>query len=147
MYRTTFTSNVHIDPASVFNQLLAGTKVEGNYPPFNHLKIDEETHRLEIAVSGFTREELSVSTKNGILTVKGEKTKTEDESEYLVRGISGRKFIREWKLSPQTRIEMVELHEGILSIDVCSELPESLKTKEYEINSDQHSGTSELLQE
>jgi len=139
-----------VDPKNImFNRLdslISESRIQGNYPPFNHVKVDDETHRLEIAVSGFTKNELKVTTKNGLLTVTGEKA-GDDKTEYLHKGISSRKFIRSWKLAPEAKIEKVSLKRGILSIDVFTEIPESLKTKDYEINAKADSDSKEFLQD
>jgi len=139
-----------VDPNNIvfnrFDSLISESRIQGNYPPFNHIKVDDETHRLEIAVSGFNKDELKVTTKNGLLTVTGEKS-SEDDAEYLHKGISSRKFFRTWKLAPEAKIEKVRLKRGILSIDVFTEIPESLKTKDYEINSETTEDSKEFLQD
>lgn len=43
-----------------------------NYPPHNVVKIDEEKFLIELAVAGFTRDNIDIELKDGILRVSGE---------------------------------------------------------------------------
>ena len=59
-----------------------------NYPPYNLVQINNVDSRLEIALAGFSKEEVKVYTEYGRIVVEGKKEKTEEESEYLHRGLA-----------------------------------------------------------
>lgn len=116
------------------NQLqdLVDSVTNGNYPPFNLIKLDDEYQRLEIAVAGFTKDEIKVQTKKGQLIITGEK-ENDEEIQYIQKGISSRKFIRKFNLSKNAKIKSVFIKNGLLKIDLFVEIPESEKTKDYKI--------------
>ena len=81
---------------SLFDQLnrtFVNSKTDGNYPPHNVVKLDDTHYVIEVAVAGFSEDEIDVELKDNILTVKGEQAKKE-EVEYLHKGISARNFTR-----------------------------------------------------
>ena len=42
----------------------------GNYPPYNIIKFDDTHYGIEIAISGFTKEEVSIQIDQSQLTVQ-----------------------------------------------------------------------------
>ena len=73
------------------------------YPPYNIERTGENAYRITVAVSGFAQNELSIVAKENTLTIKGEKTATEngkDPSNVLYRGIAARAFERAFQLAP-----------------------------------------------
>lgn len=104
-----------------------------NYPPYNVIKVDEDNFVVELAVAGFSKTDIDVSTADGKLTVKGE-LKTEDgDSKFIHRGIAARKFTREWALGEYMEVKAAELKDGMLKIDIVRILPEEKKPKTIKI--------------
>ena len=68
-----------------------------NYPPHNIVKVDEEKFLIEMAVAGFTQDDIELEVKDGILKVRGKIEN--DEREYAWKGISSRKFEKSFRLS------------------------------------------------
>ena len=66
-----------------------------NYPPYNIVKVDDTTSQLEIALAGFTREEIEVAVERNVLTVKTNRAGT-DSREYTYKGLAQRTFARNW---------------------------------------------------
>ena len=52
------------------------------YPPYNLSRVGEDQYLVEIAVAGFSQDELEIFVKDGYLTVKGEKVQKEDTGNY-----------------------------------------------------------------
>jgi molecular chaperone IbpA len=50
----------------------------GNYPPHNIVKYDETHYGIEVAVAGFSKEEITVEVDQDQLTVKGRKLNQAD---------------------------------------------------------------------
>ncbi|MBM3211184.1 Hsp20 family protein [Candidatus Poribacteria bacterium] len=99
------------------------------YPPYNVIKVDEDNFVVELAVAGFGKSDIEASIADGKLTVKGE-SKTEDaDSKFIHRGISARKFTREWALGEYMEVKAAELKDGMLKIDIIRILPEEKKPK------------------
>ena len=111
-----------------------------NYPPHSIVKTDENTFRVELAVAGFSEEELTINLEKQKLTVDGKKAK--DDREYLHKGISTRKFSRTFRLNDNVVVKGANLNNGILEIDLEIVVPEEHKPKQIPI---QKVGQQQLL--
>ena len=47
-------------------------QVSNNYPPHNIIKTGENTYVIEVAVTGFEKNEISVTVENNVLIIRGE---------------------------------------------------------------------------
>ena len=104
------------------------------YPPHNIVKVSENDYLIEVAVAGFTMDDLEIEQDERTLTVKGEKVKTEDsESSYIHRGISQKKFKRVFRLSEYVFVDGASLKDGILSVQLKFELPEEKRPRKIDI--------------
>lgn len=121
------------------------------YPPYNLIEIGTSGYRVELAVAGFSKDEIEVDTASGYLTIRGNTkasiatanaTDSVDEHEedpniqtkhYAHRGISKKDFKLQWKLGQYLEVKSVILQDGLLAIDLVQELPDSLKPKTFEI--------------
>lgn len=99
-----------------------------NYPPYNIVKIDDVTQQLEIALAGFSRDEIEVAVEKNILSVSTNK-ETTDGREYTHKGLARRTFARNWQLSDDTVVEEVTYVDGLLSINIRKEVPEAQKRR------------------
>jgi molecular chaperone IbpA len=114
------------------NQTFMNSKSDGNYPPHNIIKIDEDHFVLEVAVAGFTEAEVDVEMKNNNVTIKGEKDK-KTEIEYLHKGISTRNFVRTFPLGEHIQVRGATVQNGILALALEREVPEEAKPKKIQI--------------
>ena len=106
--------------------------IHQSYPPYNVVKIDEDTYKLSLAVAGFRKSEVEVSVDNGSLIIKGEKT-DETSQEVLHKGIATRKFTRTFALGEYMEVDRAEMADGILSVFVERNIPEEKKPKTIKI--------------
>lgn len=104
-----------------------------SYPPYNIEKVSEDAYRIELAVAGFSEDELSLESKGGELTVVGKKETREDEVNYLHRGIATRDFFRKFQLADHVKVVGANLDNGMLSIELVREVPEEMKPRSIEI--------------
>ena len=104
------------------------------YPPYNIERVDENAFAIEIAVAGFTEDDLEIETKEGLLTVAGKRGENEDGEgrNYLHRGIAQRSFIRRYQLADHVIVTGANLQHGVLRIDLIRELPEEKKPRQIE---------------
>lgn len=100
------------------------------YPASNIKKIDDNHYRIEIAVAGFNREELSVDLEGEALIVTGSKREetTEEKEDYLQRGIKAKSFRQSFQLTEHDKVLDSTLHNGILEINIKRE-SQSMKKK------------------
>ena len=118
---------------------------QDNYPPHNVVKIDNEHFIIELAVAGFTNDDISIEVKDGILLVKGESSS--DDREYAHKGISSRKFEKSFRLSEFVVIDGADLVNGILVVNARVEVPEERRPRKIEIGSTGTSTKKGLLNE
>ena len=102
-----------------------------NYPPYNLVQINNVDSRLEIALAGFSKDEVKVYTEYGKIIVEGKKEKTEEESEYLHRGLAQRSFQRAWALSEDITVKDVKFADGLLTIQLGKIVPEHHARKDF----------------
>ena len=102
-----------------------------NYPPYNISKIKDGEYKVEMAVAGFTKQDITVTVKENILAVKGKKEKS--ESDFLYKGIGERSFSQNFRVAEFMYIDKAELKDGILRIALKQELPEEKKEKTIKI--------------
>jgi len=103
-----------------------------NYPPYNVIKLDSSNVVIEMAVAGFKREDLEVTTEKNVLTVSSSKDE-EDTRDYAYRGLARRAFKKSWEISEDSVIDRVTYEDGILSVYIKQVIPEEKMKKVYDI--------------
>ena len=103
-----------------------------SYPPYDLLKLDEDTYQISLAIAGFSKEDIDVSVDNGTLIIKGEIVEVTD-AEVVHKGIAGRKFVRSFALGEYMEVTSAELKDGMLHVHVVRIVPEDKKPKTIKI--------------
>ena len=106
--------------------------INQSYPPYNIVKVSDDTFRVDLALAGFDKKDIDVSVDNGTLIIKGE-TGTEDGEESIYKGIATRKFTRTFALGEYMEITGAEFKNGMLGITVERIVPEDKKPKTIKI--------------
>jgi molecular chaperone IbpA len=133
-----FTMDLFNDPFFIgFNRELSrlnnAHKVNSNsYPPYDLLKLDEDTYRISLAIAGFSKDDINVSVDNGTLIIKGEILEVTD-AEVVHKGIAGRKFTRSFALGEYMEVTGADMKDGMLHINVDRIVPEEKKPKTIKI--------------
>lgn len=105
-----------------------------NYPPHNQIKVEDNKYLIQLAVTGFTKAEVSVEVEGNILTIKGESMTTDYAPEqYLHRGLATRDFVKEFPLAEHIEVTGAEMENGMLNIHLVRNIPESAKPKVIDI--------------
>lgn len=109
-------------------------QLSNNYPPYNVVKTDEDHYQVEIAVAGFTKDEVSVEVEGEFLTIKGSASKTESTTkQYLHKGLSSRDFVRQFTLAEHMIVKGASIQDGILRVDIERFIPEEKKPRLIDI--------------
>lgn len=109
-------------------------QINNNYPPYNILKHDENSYELEIAVTGFAKDEVTVEIDQNQLVVKGERKREEsEETQYLHKGLANRDFTRSWTLAEHMEVGEGSIKNGVLTIALKRVVPEALKPRVLKI--------------
>ena len=103
------------------------------YPPYNIEKTGEDAYRLTMAVAGFSPAELDITAQENTLLVTGKAQKEDDNGGYLHRGIARRAFERRFSLADHMKVVGASLDNGMLSVDVVHEVPETAKPRTIKI--------------
>ena len=103
-----------------------------SYPPYDLLKLDDDTYQISLAIAGFSREDIDVSVDNGTLIIRGEIVEVTD-AEVVHKGIAGRKFVRSFALGEYMEVTSAELKDGMLHVNVVRIVPEEKKPKKIKI--------------
>jgi len=122
-------------------------KSTSNFPPHNILKLDDTRYIVELAIAGFSKDEIDISVNAGVLTVKGEKEDKESDVQYLHKGIGTRSFTKTITVADTIEVKGAEFKDGILRIGLENVIPEHKKPRKIEIGNDLKDFKLQLLQE
>ena len=111
-----------------FNLHLENTR-SVNYPPYNINKIDDFNWNIEIALAGFGKKDIDVSTAENQLTIKSIESDEKDDKDTIHRGISKRQFTRSFTLADDVVVNGAEMKDGMLYVNLEKILPEGKKPK------------------
>lgn len=103
--------------------------VSNNYPPHNVRRTAENQYEIQMAVTGFDKEEISVTLEDDVLKIKGE-SNTPDESTdivYIHRGLATRNFAKEFPLAEHIEVVGAEIKNGLLTVKLVRNVPEPAK--------------------
>lgn len=122
----------------LFNMFDTMTQPESvqSYPPYNIERLSENSYRISMAVAGFSEDEIDIEAQRNQLTVKGEKSREEDDSEtsdFLYRGIASRSFERRFQLADHVEVVGAQLQNGLLHIELKREIPEEMKPRKIAV--------------
>ena len=109
-----------------------GGMIQSNYPPYNIRKTGKDKYAIEVAVAGFTKNDVEVEFEDKLLTVrtkKVNKTVEKDGDEIIHKGISQRSFSRSFTIADDVKVSEAELKDGLLTINCEKIVPEHKKKK------------------
>jgi len=109
-----------------------GGMVQSNYPPYNIRKAGKDKYAIEVAVAGFSKNDVEVEFEDKLLTVKTKKinkTVEKDGGEIIHKGISQRSFSRSFTIADDIKVSGAELKNGLLTINCEKIVPEQKKKK------------------
>ena len=80
------------------------------------------------------KSDLTIEVKDHVLTVCGEREKRREQEQYIHKGISGRKFMKSYRLSEYTEVTGADLVDGILVITLEVRVPDEKLPRTISIN-------------
>jgi len=108
-----------------------------NFPPYNIVKTGKNTYDVELALAGFSKDDIEVQYEDNMLTVKSkqkdEKSESKDEDGVLHRGISKRWFSKAFTIADDVEVKGAELKDGLLKISMERIIPEGKAPRTIEI--------------
>ena len=104
------------------------------YPPHNVIKSDDMKYDIELAIAGFSKNDITIELKEHVLYIKGDRDKRRNDEAYVHKGISGRKFSKSFRLSEYAEVSGADLTDGILTVSIEVVLPEEKRPQIISIN-------------
>ena len=100
------------------------------FPPYNIQKTKDFEYEIEMALAGFSKDDIEIEVADGVLTVRSVKESSEVDDEWtLHRGISYRKFNRKFTLSDDVVVNDAKLENGLLTVELEQIVPEEKKPR------------------
>ena len=103
-----------------------------NYPAFDVIKTDEKNYEINLAVAGFSENEIEIISLQNILYIKGKKVQNNSQN-IIHKGIALRPFEKKFNLDPLMEVTEAILSQGLLNIKLFKREPEIIKPKRIEI--------------
>ena len=104
------------------------------YPPYDIIKEGESNYKIELAVAGFKKDELSIQLKDNTLTIKGESNSKSSNGDYLHKNIARRSFSKDFSLAENIEVGDAEFEDGVLGVSLTHNIPEEQRPKEISIH-------------
>jgi len=111
----------------------APNHANGNYPPHNIVKYDDTHYGIEVAVAGFSKDEITVEVDQDQLMITGKKATANEGVEYLHRGLAARDFEQSFTLAEYMEVKDAEVKDGMLKVKIERIVPEALKPRQIAI--------------
>ncbi|MGX5174876.1 Hsp20 family protein [Aliikangiella sp. IMCC44653] len=126
-------SNNYERLTSLLDTMLSAEQSQRRFPDYDIAVLDENQYAISLAVVGFERDELTIQEENGVLAIQGNTQKSETESEYLHQGITKGDFECKFNLPEYVEVKSANLRNGILTIQLVKEVPDSMQPRTIQI--------------
>lgn len=104
-----------------------------SFPPYNLIKIDDDSYKIELAVAGYTKDDISITVERDQLIVASKEQETEDGNTIIHQGIAERQWRQRFILGEYMEVASATLRDGLLTINIQRNLPEEAKPKVIKI--------------
>ena len=94
----------------------------------------ENNYTITLAVAGFSMSDLDISVQENELIISGRTNDSENNVEFLHKGIAGRSFERKFRLADTIKVSDANYENGLLHVFLEREIPEHQKPRKIEIN-------------
>lgn len=114
-------------------RMLNQAETTQTFPPHNIIKVEDNKYIVELAIAGFSKNDITIKTIDGILEIKGQKSNDDKDTQYLYKGIGTRSFVKKLQLAETVEVRGAQFKDGILTIGLENVVPEEKKPKIIEI--------------
>jgi len=116
----------------LLDQLKEITNNKPTYPPYDIVSLKDDVNLLNVAVAGFTKDEITVTVQDSVLTIEGRQN-DKQRGEVVYQGIATRDFKLSLAVAEYWEVTKANLENGMLTIQFKKELPEEKKPKVIDI--------------
>lgn len=119
---------------SLFNDQRFKVSRSTNFPPYNIRRVDDTHYQIELAVAGFSKDDIEIKLEKNVVTVKSDGHNTEEDSgDFIHQGFTYRGFERSFTLMDNVEVASADLVNGILVIYLNKMIPEEDKPRKIQI--------------
>ena len=113
-----------------------------NYPPYNLVKTGSHKFDIEIALAGFNKKDIEITSENNTLTIESKVKSVVNDSvgadakkdeQMIHKGISKRYFKRSFTIADDVEVKGAELKDGLLKVSMEKIIPDAKKLKTIDI--------------
>ena len=117
----------------LFQAMSDAPRSEQGYPPHNFIKESDEDFRIELALAGFSKEDVEGVQKEQKLTISGNNSEKENQENILHKGIAARAFTKTFYLAETIEVTEALFENGMVIIKLRQNIPEDKKPKLIEL--------------
>ena len=103
--------------------------LHSNYPPYDIVKHSDTNYDVQVALAGYSKDDIEIEVKENTLSIKSVKKEEDDKVEVLHRGISKRYFERSFTIAEDVKVNSAELKDGLLIVSLERVIPEHKKPR------------------
>ena len=112
-----------------FNDMFESSELQTNYPPYDIIKNSDTKYDIQVALAGYSKNDIIVEVKDNTLSIKSVKKDLDDKIEVLHKGIARRYFERHFTISDDVKVNGAELKNGLLVVSLERVVPEHKKPR------------------
>ena len=119
-----------------FETHMNSTNNSQGYPPYNITKDADDLFSITLAIAGFKKSDIDIQLEDSNLLITGTivTEDSQDETEYLHKGIAERNFVRSFKLAEYVEVKDAKLEDGLLKVELFRNVPDALKPQSIKIS-------------
>lgn len=112
----------------------APIRQQPTFPPYDTIKCGDD-YKIIMALAGYKQSDITITQIEDQLIVSssGDAPERDAGIEYIHRGIAKRSFKHTFNLGPDIKVDGAELIDGMLTIELHREIPESKQPKLIQI--------------
>ena len=112
-----------------FNDMFESSGLQSNYPPYDIIKNSDTKYDIQVALAGYSKDDIDIEVKENTLSIKSVKKDEDDKVEVLHRGIAKRYFERHFTIADDVKVNSAEHRNGLLKVSLERIIPEHKKTR------------------
>lgn len=104
-----------------------------SFPPYNLIKIDDSTWKIELAVAGYSKDDILITVERDQLIVASTDSEEDETATVVYQGIAQRSWRQKFILGEYMEVTGATMKDGLLIISVERNLPDEAKPKTIKI--------------
>ena len=116
----------------LWDEVSRASDVTVSFPKYNIIRHDDMKYTIELALAGYTEEQVTVEVKDRVLYITGE-GENDTDTNYLHKGVSSRNFEQSFRLAEYVVVDSAEFVNGMLKVHLFVDIPEEMKPRKIPI--------------